>query len=125
MHGVVTIEGFNHENMTKCSTMYLASKEASDTMLKQAKENGIYDLLKVPIILLMACVIFNEEKSLPKSMTGIFDTIYKLLIDKTTLKTFGCKSSKIANLDDLLYTLGELSWKALQNDFQQLLLNKV
>ena len=105
--------------------MYLESQEASDAMLQQAKDNGIYELLKVPIILLMACVIFNQKESLPKSKTDIFDTIFELLMDRTTLKTFGCKSGEIANLDELLCRLGELFWKALQNDIQQLLLNKV
>ena len=124
MDGVVTIEGFSPGNITKCSTMYLDSAEASEAMLQQAKDNGIFELLKVPIILLMTCVIFNEkENSLPKSMTGIFDTIYELLMDRTTLKTSGCKSGKIDNLQALLWKLGELSWKALQGD--QLRLNKV
>ena len=38
MDGEVIIEGFSPENIVKCSTQYLDSKENSDTMLEQAKK---------------------------------------------------------------------------------------
>ena len=70
----------------------------------------------------MVVVIFNEEKNaLPKSRTGIYNTIFQMVIKRTTLK----KLEDIANLEDLLCTLGGFSWQALQNDIQQLLLRKV
>ena len=69
----------------------------------------------------MVVVIFNEENNaLPKSRTGIYNTIFHMIIKRTTLK----KLEEIPNLEDLLYTLGGFSWQALQNDFQQLLLKK-
>ena len=94
-------------------------------MLEQAQTSGIDALLHIPIILVMTVVVFIEEDSLPKTKTGIYKTIYRLAMDRTTLKTFGCKSADISNLEDLLYTLGEFSWKALQSDVQQLLLDRV
>ena len=55
--GEITIEGLSEENIKLCSSNYLQSEEKSDELLQQAKDAGIYNLLRVPIILLMACVV--------------------------------------------------------------------
>ena len=127
MDGEVVIEGFNEENMHKCSFQYLESEHKVAEMISQAKDVGIYDLLKIPIVLLMTCVIYFEQKSLPRTMTKIYNKIFEMIIERTTLKSNEpqlCAYVK-ENLNDLLYYLGELSWKALQTDVQQLLLKKV
>ena len=62
MDGIVAIEGFSEENIVKCSTLYLGCEEDSNKMLDQARKTGLNELLKVPIILLMCCVVFMEEK---------------------------------------------------------------
>ena len=94
-------------------------------MLKQAEHSGIRTLLYIPIILVITVVVFIEKKALPNTKTDIYNTIYQLVMDRTTLKTFGCLSKDIAKLADLLDALGEFSWNALQNDVQQLLLKRV
>ena len=93
--------------------------------LAQARKTELYALLHVPIILLMGCTVFVSNMSLPHSKTKLYGDIFDLIMDGTTLKTFGCKSSDIPNIDKWLSILGEFSWKALQNDTGQLLLNKV
>ena len=125
MDGEIVIEGFSNKNIEKCSIKYLDSKEKSKEMLEQAKATGLYALLHIPIILVMTVVVFVEKKSLPRTKTGIYEIIFRLVIDRTTLKKFGCKSAAISNLEDLLHMLGEFSWNALQDDVQQLLLKKV
>ena len=125
MDGEIIIEGFSEENIKACSTKYLQSEYKSKEMLEQAKETGIDVLLHIPIILVMTVVVFIQEESLPKTKTGIYKTIFTLTMDRTTLKTFGCKSANISKLEELLYSLGEFAWNALQDDVQQLLLKKV
>ena len=127
MDGELTIEGFNEENITKCSAQYLTSENLAINMISEAKEVGIYDLLKIPIVLLMICVIYFEDKSLPKTRTKIYSKIFEMVIDRTALKRFepGWYADAKEHLDVLLCALGELSWNALQNDVQQLLLKKV
>ena len=128
MDGEVIIEGFSAENIVKCSTQYLGSKEQCDTMLEQAKESDIYDLLCVPIILLMICVVYSEHDSLPRTRTEIYDQVFEMIIDRTGMKTFpgiGLYADVKEWLEPLLYALGEFSWKALQDDVRQLLLKKV
>ena len=127
MDGEVRIDGFNSENIRRCCDLYLGTRQQTEKLLRLAKQAGISDdkLLRVPIILLMICVIFEEKESLPNRKTEIIRTIIELMMDRATLKHFECKSSEIKNLDSLLYALGEFSWKALQNDVGQLLLIKV
>ena len=127
MDGEVIIEGFNEDNIMKGSVKYLENEESAVTMISQAKEVGIYDLLKIPIVLLMTCVIYFEHKMLPKTRTQIYSKIFEMMIDRTAIKTFkpGLYADVKEYLDDLLSALGELSWNALQSDVQQLLLNKV
>ena len=127
MDAEVMIEGFNEENIHKCSVQYLGSEDSAFRMISQAKEVGIYDLLKIPIVLLMTCVIYFELKTLPKTMTKIYNKIFEMMIDRTALKRFepGWYADAKEHLDVLLCALGELSWNALQNDVQQLLLKKV
>ena len=127
MDGEVTIEGFSTENVKKCASFYLESEELSGQMLQQVKESGIDELLRVPIILLMACQLFYEKRHLPKTKTEVVGSIFELSMDRTTLKenNFGLKSTEIENLHSILFVLGKFSWKALKKNVQQLLLNKV
>ena len=121
----VSIEGFSDENVRKCGVAYLGSEEACAELIEQARKSGIYNLLSTPILLLMVCVLFNEHKSLPQSRTKIYQTIFELTMDRTTLKTMKCKSADVQNIEQMLKVLGKFSWQALQNDVRQLLINKV
>ena len=123
MDGEVIIEGFTEESIQKCSAKYLENEVESRVMLQQASDAGIYVVLKVPIVLLMVCVLFSEQTSLPGTRTQIVKQIFELTIDRAILKHFQPVGRDI--LDNLLFSLGEVSWKALQNDVQQLLLQKV
>ena len=136
MDGEVRIDGFSTEKIRECCNLYLGSEEQTDKLLKQAEKAKLLHifwrfervdpgLLKIPIILLMACVIFDEKKTLPKKITEIIGTIMELMMDRSTLKHFGCKSSNLEHLDSLLYVLGEHSWKALRRYIGQLLLTQV
>ena len=125
MDGELVIEGFSPENIKKCSIQYLLSEDIFEMFLTQARQTELSALLHVPIILLMGCTVFISNMSLPHSKTKLYGDIFDLIMDRTTLKTFGCKSSDIPNIDQWLSILGKLSWKALQKDTGQLLLNKV
>ena len=126
----MVIEGFNNENMKKCCSLYLGSETEVEMFLKEAeKKAGLYELLKVPIILLMTSVLYNEQdiKSLPDRKTKLYEDLYQFVMDRSTLKpnTYGCYSSEVPNIKKMLQTLGKFAWEALQRDIRQLLINKV
>ena len=136
MDGEIQITGLSRENIVKCATGYLQSLLALDTDKKSAKDAcknliqlakmvGIDELLRIPIILLMVCVLYSNEQSLPDTKTGIVWAIIRVCMDRSTLRLLGKKSSDIENLDEMLFILGELSWLALQRKTKQLLIKKV
>ena len=77
----------------------------------------------------MTSVLYNEgeQKLLPERKTQLYDDIYEFLMDRSTLKpnNYGCYSSDIPNIDDMLHTLGKFAWEALKNNDKQLLIKKV
>ena len=130
MAGEVEIRGFSEENIKKCCSKYLGSEEESKRFLDEAKTKAsLYRLLNVPIILLISSVLYNEseEKTLPERKTELYENLYQFVMDRSTLKphNFGCYSSEVPNLEDMLQTLGRFAWEALQRDVRQLLINKV
>ena len=138
MDGEVRIEGFNEESKKRFCTEYFESEEESLNLLEQAKEklgtkrhfwdenpDRYNELLSTPIVLLMICVLYEENRSLPDTRTKIYETVRELAMDRTTWKTFGCKSSQVKDITRKTYVLGKFAWEALKRDIQQLLLNKV
>ena len=142
----VTIEGLTAQNIEKCSNLYLDNETKCAHMLNQAKAVGIYQpsgsfyqwmfspgtmkdhaLLRIPIILLMTCFIYEANQSLPKSRTDILQTLYKLLGERSGIKQSG-RASEAPDADtdahdDTLFQLGRLAWEALKRD--ELVLRKV
>ena len=126
MDGEISINGFSEINIQMYIELYLGSKEKADVLLKQAKKTGIDILLHIPIILLMVCSIFVERKELPNNKTDIVGEIFQQAMNRSTLKTFdSCMSESTEELDRIMSLLGKFSWKALQNDVKQTLLDKV
>ena len=99
MDGEVRIKGFNDKNKSRFCAEYMESKEEGKALLHQAKEklgkDRYNELLSTPIILLMICVLYEENRSLPDTRTKIYETVRELVMDRTTWKTFGCKSSQV------------------------------
>ena len=122
MDGEIFIHGFSEQNMKRCAQLFLGNEQRCSQMLEQAKNSGIDGLLHVPIILLMVCTIFAEEKMLPKRKTDIVKTIFKLAIAREEQKP---GNRQIKSTDDILFILGMFSLKALQSEVAQLLLDKV
>ncbi len=135
----VKIIGFSLENIIKCSEQYLGSEQLCQEFLFQAEKVGIfvpdsiaeyidfvdYGLLRVPIILLMACTVFIENKCLPSNKTGLFEQVVRMCISRTTLKTMGKTASQVENLHELMVKLGKVAWTALNRGSKQLLIIKV
>ena len=122
MDGEVKIEGFNEESKERFCTEYFESEEESKTLLTQAYEKLGWDryneLLSTPIVLLMICVLYEENRSLPDTRTKIYETVRELAMDRTTWKTFGCKSSQVKNITEKTAVLGKFAWEALKRDIQ-------
>ena len=88
-------------------------EEPSQTVLKsrhlieKAKNRGIYGFLKIPILLLMLCVLHIETGTLPERRTEIIWEIIQIYIKRAKEK-----GVPIENPEKLLCHLGELSYNA-------------
>ncbi len=121
----ILITGFSDENIRKCAAMYIEDQQMSGRFLVQAEDSGLFQLLHIPIILLMACTVFKKKECLPESRTELFEKITKMGISRTTLKKMKKHANQIENLDELMEKLGKLAWKALEKESMPLLISKV
>ena len=125
MDGEIKIKGLSEESIREYANIYLESEEKCKILLERAHHAGIYELLRIPIILLMVCVLYYTTEELPDNKTKIIWKLVLMCIDRSALKHLGRKASEISNLDEMLYLLGKLSWEALQRHAKQLLIKKV
>ena len=123
--GEIEITGFSPSSICKYAAKYLESDEMANKLIVEASSLMITDLLQIPIILLMVCVLYFKEQKLPKSHTAIIDRIVEMLLDRSTLKHLGRKCRQIPGLEAKLFELGKLAWKTLKSKTRQLLLPKV
>ena len=126
MDAEAAIHGLSEEKIKEYATKFLESKEDSDEFVEKAQESRIADILSIPIILQMLCVLFANDDSLPGIRTGIIWAVVKRCIDCSFLRLNGLKPHLTASeKHEILVNLGSLAWKSLQNNIKQLLLNKV
>ncbi len=110
MNKVILAKGFDEEHINQCARNFFRSagneKEAS-LFLK----NDILELLRVPIILVMAYLLHKEytEQSLPTSNTEVIGEIINLILDRK-------KSRKLTDdeKNNIKLQVGEKAWAAAQ-----------
>ena len=67
--GEIEITGLSHKSIMQYTVKYFESEELAESMYEKSKEAGIAELLRLPIILLMVCILYDEKQMLPKSQT--------------------------------------------------------
>ncbi len=111
----IKILGLSKQNIEKCATQYLGNREWSADLLEQCSKNqALSDLLHIPILLLMICSMYMQNKTLPHSITEIIGNVVQMTISRTTLKTIRKTARDVEELEFLLQKLGKLAWSALQ-----------
>ena len=123
-----TINGFNDKNIAVYATKFLDSGEIGMNFVEIARQNQILDILSIPIILQMMCVLFQSGLNLPQSKTETMRAIVNWSIKYSAFRKKRRKRSSKSmekEVDKMLYKLGKLAWESLQSDVQQLLLQKV
>ncbi len=119
-----TIIGFSEENIQAYASKFLGSEEMGQRFLEIGKRNQILDILGIPLILQMMCVLFQSGQDLPKSKAQATRAIVDWSIKYSAYRQ-SHPSMESQEVEEMLYKLGKLAWESLQSDVQQLLLNKV
>ena len=114
------ITGFSDEAVKECSTKYLENEQRSEDFQHKCSQSGIRELLRIPIVLLMLCVLYHANETLPKRKT---ETVFGII--KMYIKRAKNRFPQIKDFDKILLKLGKLSWEALQRNTKQLMISKV
>ena len=125
LDGEIEITGFDKHQVRRYATCYFGSEETATKMYKKAEAADVEGLLRLPIILLLVCVLFDENEDLPTSQTEIISQIVELFMDRSAIKHYGKKAKDIAGIEEMLYKMGELAWRTLRKETRQLLLSSV
>ncbi len=122
-----SIIGFSDENINAYASKFLESEKHAKNFVETAQKNEILDILGIPIILQMMCVLFQSGLALPQSKTQTTRAIVDWSIKYSAYRKKHPRTSKSTQreLDNIFYKLGKLAWESLQSDIQQLLLQKV
>ncbi len=114
MNKVILARGFDEIRVIQCATNFFRSvgdENVFENVFKFLK-NDILELLRVPIILVMAYLLHQEqiEKSVPSSKTEVIGEIIDLIMDRK-------KSRKLTEeeKDSLKMQIGQKAWDAAQN----------
>ena len=120
----IQLRGLDDSGVKSCTKRYLDSDQGSKKPKKfqnKAAEHGISNLLKVPILLLMLCVLFVEkETTLPSSKADIIQELINIYIKRAEERRERFKDKK-----QMLKKLGELSYNASQRKIKQMYIDKV
>ena len=117
------IKGFDEQGREEYITKYLGSTEKTSELLTSLKHTlqvdcRVHEILRIPFLLHMICVLFNRSASLPKTKTGVLDAIVDRCINWDAIRK--CGKKKLEDMKDALIKLGKLAMEGLQRDqFQQ------
>ena len=127
MNYQLQLDGFQDEEIKKCTEDYLGKAEETQKFIESLKDTGLKDLSKIPAFLLMLLQLHGKQDSLPKKKTEVIWNIMKMCIDRSVQRHFQKQKTvdEIENLEEMLYRLGELSWNTLRKYVSNLVLNKV
>ena len=112
--------GLSVGSIKECTQRYIEDEENTKDFLDKAMKQGLYGLLRVPILLIMMCVLYIQIGFLPKKR----GQIVKVIVDMYILRAEE-RGVHFEDTDQMLLDLGELSYEASQRDTHQLLIKKV
>ena len=133
------ITGFDEERIYEYMNKYLGSSEKCEELLRMAEDRtvirreydeetdgfkgGDYEILRIPILLHMICVLFLRRVSLPKSKTGILSAIVERCANWETIRKTGKKAGDV--LEKAIFKLGKLAMEGLMREELQQSFDKV
>ena len=112
--------GFGVSGVKACAERYLEDVEKAKNFLKKTVDQGMSELLRIPILLLMMCTLYIQNNTLPKNRTKIVRDIIDMYILRAKER-----GVELDNRDRMLFLLGKLSYEASQRDTHKVHIRKV
>ena len=112
--------GLSGCSIEECTERYIEDEEKTKDFLEKVRTQGLFGLLRVPILLIMMCVLYIETGFLPRKRAQIVRNIVDMYILRAQERGIYFEDT-----EQMLLDLGELAYKASQRDTHQLLISKV
>ena len=127
MDAEAEIRGFDSKNIKTYVHRSLGCHKKAEELLGLAVETGLKsilrDIMTIPILLHMICVLFMTSMSLPKTKTEIIKAIVNRCVDREAIRAKGQKA--VDSVNQALYNLGKLAWQGLKEAGKRLYFDKV
>ena len=118
--GEIQNKGLSVRSVMESTLRYIENAEKAVDFLKKAVSQELSELLRIPILLLMMCVLYIQKETLPKNRAKFFKDIIDMYIMRAEER-----GVHFDDKDKMLLCLGELCYEASERDTQQLLIRKV
>ena len=127
-HVQFEIEGFDREQVMQFVHKFLShQKDTIDAFTGFLTERQLWDMAKIPLLLLMLCLTWKEKDrlGLPKSRADLYKRFFQTLFDHLAAKASDKTFTSIDEYKDSLSKLGRLAFAALLIDCLYFELSKV
>ena len=125
MDAEVEICGIDRGAIRSFVTRCMGSLQQIEDLLNDLHQSELLysDILQIPILLTMICVLFKCNVALCKTRTGIMRAMVDRCMDRESLRAKGQKA--VESTKKALSDLGKLAWQGLNEPGKKLIFEKV
>ena len=112
------ITGFSEEERRAFMCEMLGSETEADQLERHLGEEGLFELARVPLLLLFFCTLWKKGKmnSFPETKTKLYYAIVQYVLDHNQGKSSPAHFHKIGKYEDILVEIGKVALECLLKD---------
>ena len=112
------ITGFSEEERGAFMCEMLGSETEADQLEWHLYEEGLFELARVPLLLLFFCTLWKKGKvnSFPETKTKLYYAIVQYVLDHNQGKSSPAHFHKIGKYEDILVEIGKVALECLLKD---------
>ena len=129
-HVQFEISGFTNDQIKQFAEKFFSHrKDITDEFTKFLTERNLWGMAKIPLLLLMLCLTWNERgpshQEQSQSRADLYERFFQTLLDHVAAKTSGHSFTSLNEYKDDLTKLGKVAFDALLMDSLYFELSKV
>ena len=112
------ITGFSIEDREAFMCKVLGSETEADQLVCHLCKEGLFELARVPVLLLFFCTLWKKGKvkSFPETKTKLYYAIVQYVLDHNQGKSSPARFHKIVKYEDFLVEIGKVALECLLKD---------
>ena len=129
-HVQFEISGFTNDQIKQFAEKFFSHrKDITDEFTEFLTEHNLWGMAKIPLLLLMLCLTWNERgpghQEQSQSRADLYERFFQTLLDHVAAKTSGHSFTSLDEYKDDLTKLGKVAFDALLMDCLYFKLSKV